>query len=94
MILAALINYLVSIEKFNRIGFMSLGTWLAYVLGANVIHWVRLGRERKREKVKTHLDRYIMTIWIAAGILICLMVFLSFRNGETPTPHILGVTLR
>ena len=61
-------------------------------LGRQDIRTLADRRNGKGERIKTHLDRYIMTIWIAAGVLMTLMVILSLKNEEFPTPYILGVT--
>ena len=57
-----------------------------------IIQFVTISRSRKGERVYTHLDRYIKIVWITAGLLMGLMVFLSFKVGAFPTPFILGVT--
>ena len=87
-----LINYLIKIEQYEGIWIKSLLTWLAFVTVAMVIQFTKISRASKVERVKTHLDRYIMIIWMAAGILMTLMVFLSSMVDSTPTPFILGVT--
>ena len=66
--------------------------WGIFVTGAIVIQSIALSRERKGEGVVTHLDRYLKIVWILAGLLMGLMVFLSYKVGAFPTPFILGVT--
>jgi hypothetical protein len=87
-----LIRYLIRKEQYEDIPLMSLLAWGVFVMVAIIIQFVYQSRSGKKEKVLTHLDRYIKIIWIAAGILMALMVFLSLRVNAYPTPFILGVT--
>ena len=59
---------------------------------AMIIQFIVMSRSGKGERVKTHLDRYITIVWVSAGLLITLMVFLSIKVETYPTPFILGVT--
>ena len=86
------IRYYHRIEQYEKIMLMSLLTWGVFVIGAMIIQYVVIARSRKGEKVVTHLDRYIMIIWIIAGLLMGLMAFLSLKVGAYPTSFILGVT--
>ena len=97
LILASLANYflirhLIRLERYDDIMLRSLLAWGVFILAAMIIQFVYQGRARKRERVVTHLDRYIMIIWVAAGLLMGLMAFLSLKIDSYPTPYILGVT--
>jgi MFS family permease len=97
LILASLANYflirrLISLERYSDIMLLSLLAWGVFILAAMVIQFIYKARANKHERVVTHLDRYIMIVWIAAGVLMGLMVFLSLKLDAYPTPFILGVT--
>jgi hypothetical protein len=97
LILASLANYflirrLIRLEKYDDIMFSSLLAWGVFILAALILQYIFKSRSNRQERVVTHLDRYIMIIWIAAGLLMGLMVFLSLKLDAYPTPFILGVT--
>jgi MFS family permease len=97
LILAALANYflirhLIQMERYDDIVLLSLLAWGVFIIAAMIIQFVYQSRARKREKVVTHLDRYIKIIWITAGLLMVLMIFLSLKLQAYPTAFILGVT--
>ena len=87
-----LINHYVSSEQYDVIMLRSLITWGIFVFGAMIIQFVVISRSREKKIVITHLDRYIKIVWISAGLLMGLMVFLSLKVNAYPTPFILGVT--
>ncbi len=97
LVLASLANYFlishyIRISQYESILPISLLAWGIFVAGAMIIQFVVIARSNRGERVITHLDRYIKIIWIAAGILMALMVFLSLKVDSYPTPFILGVT--
>lgn len=97
LILASLANYflirnLIIQERYDDIMLMSLVAWGVFLVAAMIIQFVYLSRKGKKGRVITHLDRYIKIIWIAAGLLMGLMTFLSLKVNAYPTPFILGVT--
>ena len=97
LILASLANYflisrLIRLERYDEIMLKSLLAWGVFILAAMIIQFVYQGRSRKKERVVTHLDRYITIVWVTAGLLMGLMAFLSLRLDAYPTPFILGVT--
>jgi hypothetical protein len=97
LILASLANYflirnLIIQERYDDIMLMSLVAWGVFLVAAMIIQFVYLSRKGKKGRVITHLDRYIKIIWIAAGLLMGLMTFLSLKVNAYPTLFILGVT--
>ncbi|MCK5462749.1 MAG: hypothetical protein KAI95_07020 [Bacteroidales bacterium] len=87
-----LIRYLIGQERYDDIMLMSLLAWGVFIIVAMIIQFVYQSRVSKRERVVTHLDRYITIVWITAGLLMGLMAFLSLKIDSYPTPFILGVT--
>ena len=87
-----LIRYLIGQERYDDIMLMSLLAWGVFLVAAMIIQFVYLSRKGKKGRVITHLDRYIKIVWIAAGLLMGLMTFLSLKVDAYPTPFILGVT--
>ena len=87
-----LIRYLIRLERYDDIMLRSLLAWGIFILAAMIIQFVYKSRSSKQERVVTHLDRYITIVWVAAGLLMGLMAFLSLKLDAYPTPFILGVT--
>jgi MFS family permease len=86
------IEHYIRIEQYQKINLMSLLTWSIFIAAALVVQFIIRSRSKKRDRVMTHLDRYVKIIWILAGMLMGLMVFLSLKVNTYPTPFILGVT--
>jgi len=87
-----LIRYLLGQERYDDIMLMSLLAWGVFIIAAMIIQFVYQSRSGKKERVVTHLDRYLTILWVAAGMLMGLMSFLSLKVNAYPTPFILGVT--
>ena len=87
-----LIRYLIGQEQYDDIMLMSLLAWGVFIIAAMIIQFVYQSRSGKKERVVTHLDRYLTILWVAAGMLMGLMTFLSLKVNAYPTPFILGVT--
>ena len=87
-----LIRYLLGQERYDDIMLMSLLAWGVFIIAAMIIQFVYQSRSGKKERVVTHLDRYLTILWVAAGMLMGLMTFLSLKVNAYPTPFILGVT--
>lgn len=97
LMLAGLANYLlisryIRMERYEAILPASLLAWGTFLLAAIIIQYAVIARSGKGERVMSHLDRYLKIVWIAAGLLMALMVFLSLKLDNYPTPFILGVT--
>ena len=86
------IRHYVRIEQYEMIQILCSLIFGGTVLMAIIIQFIFIARTKKQERVKTHLDRYIATVWITSGLLMGLMVFLSLTLDAYPTPFILGVT--
>ena len=87
-----LIRYLISQQAFEGIWWKSLLTWLVFVGTAFIIQLVMTSRFQRKKMVKTHLSRYISTLWLSAGIVMALMVFFAIKLDTYPTALILAIT--
>jgi ABC-type Fe3+-siderophore transport system permease subunit len=86
------IRHYVKIEQYDKIQIACSLIYGGTVLVAITVQSIVIARSKKQAIVKSHLDRYIATVWITAGLLMGLMVFLSLTINQYPTPFILGVT--
>jgi hypothetical protein len=48
-------------------------------------------QKQKHEKVKTHFDSIFGYLWLAVGISIFLVIFISIKGGLSPIPFIMAV---
>ena len=87
-----LIRYLISQQAFEGIWWKSLLTWLVFVGTAFIIQLVMTSRFQRKKMVKTHLSRYISTLWLSAGIVMALMVFFAIKLDTYPTALIQAIT--
>ena len=86
------LKYYLAKEDYEGLWWKSLVVWFVFILITILIRLVQVSRSSRRLIVKTHLDRYITTLWISSGVIIALMVFLSIKVETPPVAFILGVT--
>ncbi|MDB5282138.1 MAG: hypothetical protein JWO06_1213 [Bacteroidota bacterium] len=65
--------------------------WLAMPIVGAPIAFIYEWRKGKHEKVKTHFDRIFTYLWMAVGITLFLVIFLSVKNQMSPIPFILTI---
>ncbi len=88
----AVLRYYITKEAYASLWWKSLLTWMIYIGIAMIIQYVHTTRASRKEKVFTHLDRYITTLWLSSGAIMALMVFFAFKVDSYPVPFILGIT--
>lgn len=88
----AVLRYYIIKEAYASLWWKSLLIWIIYVAIAMLIQYVQNNRSLQREKVFSHLDRYIATLWLTSGVIMALMVFFAFKVDSYPVPFILGIT--
>lgn len=88
----AMLKYYIQNESYAGLWWKSCIIWLVFVTIAMVIQRVKITRSNGGDKVITHLDRYITTLWLSSGGIMVLMVFLAFKVDSYPVPFILGIT--
>ena len=88
----AMLKYYIRNEMYEGLWWKSCIIWLVFVAAATVIQRIKLARSSGGEKVVTHLDRYITTLWLSSGGIMVLMVFFAFKADSYPVPFILGIT--
>ena len=79
-------------EAYAGLWWKSMLAWIIVMVPAFIIHSIISSRRAKKKMVKTHLNRYIGTLWMCAGILYPVMVFFAFKLDTYPPPLILAVT--
>ena len=97
LILGAISNYvliriLIQKEAFEGIWWKSMLTWMVFVGTGFVVQLVYSSRFSREKMVKTHLSRYIGTLWTFSGVVYALMVFFAIKLDTYPTALILAIT--
>jgi len=88
----AVLKYYIQAEAYAGLWWKSLLVWAIFLILATLILQIKISRSSKKEKVVTHIDRFISILWLSAGVIMGLMVFLSFKVDSYPTPFILAIT--
>lgn len=65
--------------------------WYIMTAAGLPIAFIYEASRRKHEKVKTHFDRIFGFLWIAVGVTIFCVIFISIKGGLSPIPFILAV---
>jgi len=84
------IRYLIRNEIYDYMYVKSLLCWLVPIGAGFAIQFIRKGRQRNKQLVRTHIDRYLTILWSAAGITFILMLVICYMQDVFPTPFILA----
>lgn len=88
----AMLKYYIQKEIYTGLWWKSFLVWMIFLVIGTVIQRIRIARTPGRDKVITHLDRYITILWLTSGAIMGLMVFLAYMVDSYPVPFILGIT--
>jgi hypothetical protein len=97
VILGCLSNYLLiwySLKKevYSALYIKSIINWGIFVGAGVVIQMIYYFRSARKENVQTYLDRFLMTLWSAAGVAMAFMVFFCFEQAHYPAAYLLIIT--
>jgi hypothetical protein len=83
--LASILQYiLISIEsEYNAIG------WIVLIPSALLLQFILMRKEKKKEKIKTHVGSLLANMWIAFGITLFIILMFSNKIGINTYPIIL-----
>lgn len=83
--LACIIQYL----SF-QIGYANGGiAWAILIPLALIIQIILVKKQKQREKTKTHMESLLISMWVAFGITLFIILFFSFRLSENTYPVVL-----
>lgn len=63
--------------------------WAIVIPTALLIQFFLISKQKKKEKFKTHLESVLVSMWIAFGITLCIILFFSSKIGVNTYPIIL-----
>ena len=83
--LASILQYILILiqSEFNAIG------WLVLIPSALIIQFIIMRKEKKKEKIKTHVGSLLANMWIAFGITLFIVLMFSNKIGINTYPIIL-----
>ena len=84
------IRYLIINEIYEGMYWKSLLCWIVPIGAGVIIQLIQKRKQRKERLFKTHIDRYLTTLWMAAGVTFALMVIICYIMDIYPTPFILA----
>jgi hypothetical protein len=95
-VLASLSNYLLiwySLKKeiYSALYIKCMINWGVFVAAGIAIQMIYYVRSARKELVQTYLDRFLMVLWSAAGVVMIIMTFFCYVKSQYPTPHILAI---
>jgi hypothetical protein len=82
---ASIIQYLLILSSNTQSG---IG-WLVLIPSALVVQFIIVRKQKKKEKSKTHIEKLMVSMWIAFGVTLFIILTFSFKFKENTFPIIL-----
>lgn len=83
--------YFLKREMYEGLYLKALASWIIPIVIGFIIQWIYNSRNQRHDQIRTHIDRYLGSLWVAAGLVFVIMVIISYILGVYPTPFILAV---
>lgn len=87
-----LIRYLHAREMYEQIFIASSIAWGIFVAVGFIIMFFYKSKTGNRNLIITHLDRFLTTLWLSAGVIFVLVILFCYYDESYPTPYILAIT--
>ena len=84
------LRYLINNEMYEGMYWKSMLCWIVPIAVGFVIQMIQKGKQRKESIVRTHIQRHMFAMWLAAGITFLILVFICYFQDVYPTPFILA----
>ena len=83
--LASILQYFLIVNEsaYNGIG------WAVFIPAAIIVQMVIIQKQKKKEQSKTHIENLLVSMWIAFGITLFIIMFFSYKIGLNTYPIIL-----
>jgi len=86
-----ILRVLLSQAEYDLINMVSALNWSLFVIIGFVLQYYHISRMSGDQLKRSHLDKFISTLWQSAGGVILLVALISVKLGEYPTPFVLSV---
>lgn len=83
--LASIIQYLLILSSYTQNG---IG-WLILIPAALIVQFFIIKKQKRKEKTKTHIEKILISMWIAFGVTLFVVMTFSFKLGSNTFPVIL-----
>ena len=79
-------------QAYDRIGLLTLIIWSFFTLLGLVLTYLHSRSDSVKKEAKSHIDKFIMTLWRFTALSIILILFFCIKmNYFYPTPFILTI---
>ncbi len=86
-----ILRILLTLRKYDLINLLSAVNWGVYIILGYILLYAHISRMSKKNMLRSHLDKFIITLWQTAGWVLLLIVLISLKLGEYPTPFVLCI---
>lgn len=86
-----ILRVLLTLEKYSLINLLSAVNWGLFLILGYLLLFSHIRRKSTKNITRSHLDRFITTLWQTTGWVLLLVVLISLQLGQYPTPFILPV---
>lgn len=83
--LACVIQYILIQTGYSNNGI----AWAILIPSALVIQMIMVKKQKQKEKTKTHMESLLISMWVAFGITLFIILFFSFKLSENTYPVVL-----
>ncbi len=83
--IASIVQYFLMLSSYiqNGIG------WVILIPAALIVQFFLIKKQKKKEKLKTHIENLMNNMWIAFGVTLFIILTFSFKLGANTFPIIL-----
>jgi hypothetical protein len=86
-----ILRVLLKLEKYDLINLLSAANWGLFIILGYIILFTHIRRRSINNIIRSHLDKFITTLWQTTGWALLLIVLISLKLGEYPTPFVLSI---
>jgi len=83
--LASIIQFFLILSSYGQNG---IG-WLIIIPAALIIQFIILKKQKRKEQPKTHIENLMISMWIAFGVTLFVILTFSFKLGANTFPIVL-----
>ncbi len=86
-----ILRVLLTMERYDLITQLSAINWGLFLILGYLLLFTHIRRMSQKEIIRSHLDKFITTLWRTTGWVLLLVVLISLKLGEYPTPFVLSI---
>jgi hypothetical protein len=86
-----ILRVLLTMERYDLITLSSAINWGLFLILGYLLLFTHIRRMSQKDMIRSHLDKFITTLWRTTGWVLLLVVLISLKLGEYPTPFVLSI---